>query len=581
MQLKYHLFAKQLRDTVIPNRWDIIALIIFVTVITLLGTGAEQMSAPYAIGDQLKISLDPTMLPDYGLRTVLRMAVALVFSLLFSVTFGTLAARSPRAERIIIPMIDILQSVPVLGFLSITVVAFIALFPNSLLGPECAAIFAIFTAQAWNMALSVYQSFRTVPDDLIEVGHLFCLSPWQRFWRIEMPFAIPGLLWNMMMSLSGSWFFVVAAEAITVSNQNILLPGIGSYIAIAIKDANLSAVFYAASTMFLIILIYDQLIFRPLIKWSEKFHTSEFADDDVSNSWIYTILKRTRLLRFLNQQLGYLTDILLTSRFTTRKRILPFHIKHSFTLPPNLGKLFDTLFMVALAIGIAAIFRFISSHLTLSEVLHVFFLGAITAFRIIILIILSSLIWIPIGVWVGLRPKVSRWVQPIAQFLAAFPANLLFPFVVFFIVRYSLNVEIWTTPLMILGTQWYILFNVIAGASGIPKELQFAAKNLGVKGWLWWKRVSLPAIFPFFVTGALAAAGGCWNASIVAEVVSWGDTTLTATGLGAYISKYTTVGDFPRIVLGISVMCMYVTTFNRCFWHRLYLYAETRCRLGV
>jgi NitT/TauT family transport system permease protein len=580
LQFIYEKIPKQLRENLVPNRWDIIALLIFITLICLLGSGAEQMSSPYALGDQLTISLDPSQLPHYGLRTVLRMLIALFFSLLFSILFGMTAARNARAERIIIPMIDILQSVPVLGFLSITVVGFISLFPNSLLGPECAAIFAIFTAQAWNMALSVYQSFRTVPSDLIEVSKILQLNSWQRFWRVEMPFATPGLLWNTMMSMSASWFFVVAAEAITVSKQNILLPGIGSYIATAIAQGHLAAVGYAAIAMFFIILIYDQLIFRPLIKWSEKFYTRSADDETPSTSWLYTVLKRTKLLRFLSFKLGLLSDWLIASKRKKTKAKAPTK-KLSPIAPQWTGKSLDLLLILAILSTVYATGHFIFSNISLEEVVHVFLLGGITALRIMCLLILASIIWIPVGVWVGLRPNVARWVQPIAQFLAAFPANLLFPFVVWFIVRYSLNVEIWTTPLMILGTQWCILFNVIAGASAIPKDIQYAAKNLNVRGILWWKRVSLPAIFPFFVTGALAAAGGCWNASIVAEVVTWGDTTLTATGLGAYISEYTTNGDFPRIVLGISVMCFIVVVLNRTLWHRLYTYAESRCRLDI
>lgn len=581
MQLKHYTIPKQIRERLLPNRWDALALIIVVSMIGLLASGAQQMHVPYALGEALPISLDPAQLPEYGLRTVLRMFLALMASLLFSFIFGAWAARSARAERIIIPMIDVLQSVPVLGFLSITVVGFIALFPNSLLGPECAAIFAIFTAQAWNMAFSVYQSFRTIPVDLMEAARSFRLTSTQRFWRIELPFAMPGLLWNTMMSMSASWFFVVAAEAITVSNQNILLPGIGSYIAVAIKQADMHAVIYAAIAMLLIILLYDQLIFRPLIKWSEKFHTGQMNEEERGSSWFYTVLNQTKLLRYLKQELLSMFDWVMIKNVQHEHKMTPNKKSLSPAFNALLMKTVDVLFILLIVAGVYKIGTFISSNITIAEVLHVCALGAATAFRIVILIILSSLIWVPVGVWVGLRPGVSRWVQPIAQFLAAFPANLLFPFVVILIVRYSLNVEVWVTPLMILGTQWYILFNVIAGTSTLPKELQNAAKIFGVKGWLWWKRLMLPAIFPFYVTGALAAAGGCWNASIVAEVVTWGNTTLVATGLGAYITQYTTSGDFPRIVLGIAVMSLYVLLFNRCLWHRLYLFAEERCRLEI
>jgi NitT/TauT family transport system permease protein len=574
-------YKKQFIKNLTPNRWDIIALILFTIVICLLGSGAEQMSTPYSIGEKIDISLDPAMLPGYGLRTVQRMGIALFFSLLFSFVFGLLAARNKHAERIIIPMIDILQSVPVLGFLSITVVGFITLFPGSLLGPECAAIFAIFTAQVWNMALSVYQSFSTVPNELVEVSRLFHLSSWQRFWRVEMPFAIPGLLWNTMMSMSGSWFFVVASEAITVSNQNIMLPGIGSYIAIAIKQANLPAIVYATLTMFCIILIYDQLIFRPLVKWSGKFHIGMTDEEFVASSWLYTMLKRTKLLRYLNEQASRLSDWLIASKRPVTITSTPIKEKRHIVLPKWFDSVIDGLALFIVFFALFKVSQFIFPAISLQEVGHVVMLGAFTGFRIICVLIIASIIWVPFGIYVGLRPEISRFVQPIAQFLAAFPANLLFPFFVIVIVRYSLNVEIWTTPLLILGTQWYILFNVIAGASTIPKDLLQAARNFGITGWLWWRKVSLPAVFPYFVTGALTAAGGSWNASIVAEVVSWGDTTLTASGLGAYIAKYTATGDFPRITLGITVMCLYVVIINRAFWRRLYSFAEKRYRLDI
>jgi len=573
--------TRQIFKNLQPNRWDIIVLFIFFIVISLLGSGAEQMSKPYELGEQLVISLDPHLLPSYVLQTVQRMFIALFFSLAFSVIFGMLAARSKQAERIIIPMIDILQSVPVLGFLSITVVGFIALFPNSLLGPECAVIFAIFTAQAWNMALSVYQSFSTVPHELTEVSRLFHLSSWQRFCRVEMPFATPGLLWNTMMSMSGSWFFVVASEAITVSNQNIMLPGIGSYIAVAIKQAELAPIVYATLAMIFIILLYDQLLFRPLVRWSEKFRVGSANEAISTHSWLYTLLKRTKLLRYLNEQLSHFSAFAITASKPVSNGSPAKNNKTPIVLPAWTAYFFNTLAIVLVIFALTKVGSFIVSSISLQEIGHVFLLGAYTGLRIISVLIIVSLIWVPIGIYIGLRPNLSRIIQPLAQLLAAFPANLLFPFFVIIILHYSLNVEIWTTPLMILGTQWYILFNVIAGASTIPKELLQTAQNFEVKGWLWWKRISLPAIFPYYVTGALSAAGGSWNASIVAEVVTWGSTTLVATGLGAYIAQYTTTGDFPRITLGIAVMCIYVVTINRVFWRRLYSFAETRYHLDI
>jgi NitT/TauT family transport system permease protein len=560
----------------LPNRWDVIALILVLAILLLLAWAASQMTTPYHLGQAINISLSPHDLPNYALRTAMRIFIALIFSFLFTLTFGTWAAKSKYAGQIIIPAIDILQSIPVLGFLSITVVGFIHLFPNSLLGPECAAIFAIFTAQAWNMALSFYQSMRTLPDDLKEVAEMFHLTPWQRFWRVEVAFAMPGLLWNTMLSVSASWFSVVVSEAITVSGQEIALPGIGSYIALAIKQANVHAVFYAIFTMLLVIIVYDQLMFRPLIKWSDRFNAEQTTNDNITYSWVIDLLQRTYSLRSLGHLLTMAFDKFVNLAWLNHK---PRYRATHAAINKHFIYLWYTALLLIIAVALYFLYRFIVTALPLTEFRHVLFLGLITTLRVMILIIVSSLIWVPIGVWVGMRPRVAAIVQPIAQFLAAFPTYVLFPVVVLTILRYHLNVEIWVTPLMILGTQWYILFNVIAGASALPKELNQAAANFGVRGWLRWKRLILPGIFPFYVTGAMTAMGGAWNTSIVAEIVHWGNTTLRATGLGAYITESTQLGDFPRLALGIGVMCLLVLILNHIIWRPLYALAEARFRL--
>lgn len=562
-----------------PNYWDIVALFLVLSLMMVVAWNAKQMAVPYHLGQPISISLDPHYLPQYAFRTVLRMLIALVFSLLFTFTFATWAAKSRRAERLIIPIIDILQSVPVLGFLSITVVGFIALFPGSLLGPECAAVFAIFTSQAWNMALGFYQTVRSVPAELQEAADMFHLSAWQRFWRIEVPFSLPGLLWNTMMSMSAGWFFVVACEAVSVSNQQILLPGIGSYIALAIKAANMHAIVYVILMMLVVILIYDQILFRPLVAWAEKFKAEQVGEERESHSWLIDFLHRTRFLRYVGQQIALLFDSVVNfSSFHSH----PLSQKRRSRIQKQ-ERFFSFVFNIALGIVlVSAIFYlsyFVLHHVSWSLARHVFFLGLITALRVLVLIVICSFIWVPIGVWVGMRPRVAEWVQPIAQFLAAFPANLLYPLVVIFIVTYHLNVNIWVTPLMILGAQWYILFNVIAGASVIPKDLLQVTDNFGVKTSLRWRRLILPAIFPYYITGAITAVGGAWNASIVAEVVSWGNTKLVATGLGAYISQYTAEGDFLHIALGIGMMCILVLVLNRIIWRPLYHLAETRYQL--
>jgi NitT/TauT family transport system permease protein len=559
-----------------PNYWDLVALPIVLGGITLVAWGGLAMSAHYRVGEVLPISLDPWRLPEYALRTVLRMAAALIAALVFSLVYAAVAAKSRQAEKILIPVLDILQSVPILGFLSITVTGFIALFPGRLLGVECAAIFAIFTSQAWNMTFSVYQSLRTVPAELIEAARMYHLSPWQRYWRLEVPHAIPSLVWNMMMSVSGGWFFVVASEAITVAGQTIMLPGVGSYIATAISQSDLAAIGYAVLVMFVVIVLYDQLLFRPLLAWSSKFQADPSADQETVRPWFLIVLQRAQLFDLVQ------TGVLAVNRviddtiaaLARRRGAAVERQRH-----PGLERLFDIVLLGVAALAALWIVAFIRESVDPAEIGWVFLLGLITAMRVLILIVIASLIWVPVGVAVGLRPHLADRIQPIVQFAAAFPANLFFPAAVVLILHFRLNPEIWLSPLMILGTQWYILFNVIVGATALPTELRRAAQNLGVRRFLWWRRVILPAIFPAYVTGAVTAAGGSWNASIVAEIVQWGNTTLTATGIGAYIARTTAEGDSARIALGIGVLCLYVLAFNRLLWRRLYDLAAERLRL--
>jgi NitT/TauT family transport system permease protein len=556
------------------NRWDWALLPMVLALLVLLAYGAEQMDRPFQLGETLPLSLDPLYLPYYLLRTTLRMFIALGASMVFSCIFAALTVKYKVAEKILVPLLDILQSIPILGFLSITVTMFIALFPGNLLGVECAAIFAIFTSQAWNMAFSAYQGFRTVPAELVEAAKVFQLSGWQRFWRLELPFSMPGLVWNMMMSMSGGWFFVVASEAISVSNQNIKLPGIGSYIALAIEQRDLHAIGWAIGAMLIGILLYDQLFFRPLVAWADKFRFEESSSATAQQSWLLTWLHRTSWVQTIVERLGGLLQI---SFVLFRRTYDGTSIRTRLNKQASTGeRIWDAIIAAAAFYALWLLIHFIHTEVGWGEAGHVFILGLYTLSRVVILIFLAALIWIPIGVWVGMRPNLSSKVQAIAQFMAAFPANLMFPGVVVLIVHFGLNPDIWLSPLMILGTQWYLLFNVIAGASTIPTELRYAAQNLGLSGWLKWRRYLLPAIFPSFVTGAITATGGSWNASIVAEYVTWGLTTLQAHGIGSYIAEMTAIGDFPRIALGIGIMCIFVMGFNHFVWRRLYLMAENR-----
>jgi NitT/TauT family transport system permease protein len=424
------------------------------------------------------------------------------------------------------------------------------------------------------MAFSLYQSLRTVPPELQEAASVFQLSGWQRFWRLELPFAMPGLLWNMMMSMSGGWFFVVASEAISVSNQNIKLPGVGSYIALAIEQRDLGAIGFAIGGMLVGIVLYDQLFFRPLLAWADKFRFEEGSSETAPTSWLLTWMRRTdamsalalRGVRLLER--SFLVFRLQFDGTSIRARRQPGS--------KALGRVWDAVLAAAILIATWQLGSFIRAEVGWAEVGHVFVLGGITMLRVIVLIALAALVWVPAGIWIGMNPLWAGRLQAAAQFLAAFPANLMFPVAVLFIVKWHLNPNIWLSPLMVLGTQWYLLFNVIAGASTVPTELRYAAHNLGLTGWLKWRRYLLPAVFPSFVTGAITASGGSWNASIVAEYVTWGDTTLQAEGLGSYIAHMTAIGDFPRIALGIGVMCVFVMGMNHFVWRKLYALAEDR-----
>jgi len=568
---------------VLPNRWDFVAFPLIICAIAMAAIGFHETLAPISTLQTQAISLDPSNLPEYAMRTTLRMLAAMAASLTFTLVYGTLAAKSRRAGQVLVPILDILQSVPVLGYISFTVTFFLALVPSRVLGAELAAIFAIFTSQAWNMTFSFYQSLRTVPRDLTEVSRGFHLTGWQRFWKLEVPFSMPGLVWNMMMSMSGGWFFVVASEAITVGNNTIVLPGVGAYLAQAIGQKNLAAVGWAILAMTVVILVYDQFLFRPLVAWSDKFRMETTRSSDAPQSWLLDLIRSTRLVHRMLLPAGVLLANAARWPLRMPPPLMPRPAMAANGARRDAKKLGDAVWSVLVfAAALYALFRVVSyvrTGVTASDVGHVFVLGAITLLRVFSLIVLSSLIWVPLGVLIGLRPKLAEKIQPLAQFLAAFPANLLFPVFVIVIVRWQLNPDVWLSPLLVLGTQWYILFNVIAGASAYPNDYREAAANFHIRGWQWWRRVMLPGIFPYFITGAITASGGAWNASIVAEAVQWGDTKLAAHGLGAYIAQTTADGDFPKIVLGIAVMSLYVTLFNRALWRPLYAYAESRLRL--
>ncbi|WP_041433805.1 ABC transporter permease subunit [Thermus sp. CCB_US3_UF1] len=546
------------------NRYDLLALVLTLALLALLLRASAEVAGPFA---PAAISLDPAQLPEYALRTAFRMGLALLLSLAFTLAYAPLAAKT-RLEPFLVSLLDILQSVPILGFLAATAGAFAGLFPGRALGYELAAVFAVFTSQAWNMAFSFYQSLKTLPKELVEVAVAFRLTPWQRFLRLELPYALPGLVWNAMMSMSGGWFFVVAAEAIAVGKTQVALPGIGSYMAAAIAQGDGRALLYATLSMLLVILLYDQLLFRPLVAWSERFKYEERPGQEVPRSPVLDLLRRTRFLKGATERLfSHLLEALLRrERRPQRPLRLPLW---PFLLP---------LFLLGGA-GLASLLAQVAA-LGLGEVLRVFLLGLWTLLRVLGVLALAALVWVPVGILLGLRPRLAQRTQAFLQFLAAFPANLLYPFFALLLLRHHLSLEVFAAFLMVLGTQWYILFNAIAGSLALPEELKEAARSLGLRGWALWRRLLLPGTFPYLVTGLVTASGGTWNASIVAEVVQWGSTTLEATGLGSYIARWTLEeGSGPHLLLGLAVMSLYVVAMNRLLWRRLYRLAEGRFRL--
>lgn len=560
---------------------DIILLIIVFIIFYGVYYLSKGMADPFSITNEPKISLDPTMLPYYSGRSILRLFIAFFASLLFSVIYGYIAAKSVSARKILIPLLDILQSIPVLGFLSATIIMFINWFPHSLMGVEIASIFAIFTSMAWNMTFSFYQSVLSEPEDLIEATKVLHLNSWQRFLRLDGPISIIGLIWNSMMSFGGAWFFLAASEAISVMGQDIQLPGIGSYLAEASVQGDTTAMIYAMIAMLIIILLIDQLLWRPLVVWSQKFKVELSESEIQPTSWVYDLLQNSWLMSRLLQNvlmppvrlLSKIIDRFADSFANVEKQL---HAQNKMDFAQGCIKLFLYLGCIYLLFEPAKSTLLNISEVKVGDIGEAMLLGTYTLLRVMAALILGALWTIPLGVAIGLRPSLSKKLQPIIQIIAAFPANMLFPFVTIIFLKYNFNFEIGSIFLMMLGTQWYILFNVIAGAMSIPNDLLEAASVFRITGWQKWRNLILPSIFPHLLTGLITASGGAWNASIVSEIVDWKDSTLVAHGLGAYVSQATTAGNWPQIIVGIMIMCVFVVAINRYIWSPLYTLAESR-----
>jgi NitT/TauT family transport system permease protein len=573
--MSWRIFGLQLGPRAF-NWADVVVLLSLVGLLAIVAWLGHALWAPFTPDVPPALELDTWRLPGYAARSLLRMFAALGASLVFTLVVAFWAARSARAARVILPALDILQSVPVLGFLSATVTFFIALVPGHILGLEMASIFAIFTSQVWNLTFAFHQVLVTLPRDQAEALRLYRVSGWQRFTHFELPAGIIPLVWNGMMSFGGGWFFLAASEAITVLNRELLLPGVGSFMALAVKAADVWALGWAVITMVTLILVVDAFFWRPLVAWAEKFKVEESQAADAPTSRVLDLLRRSHLVLWIEERLARLDEQI-------------DHRWRRWLGDPGAAKSegrgwYRALTILALVVIGLLVLRgiaFVMTDVSGGEVLKVLGLGALTFLRVAAVVALAALVWTPVGTWIGMNPRVARFAQPIVQVLASFPANFLFPLFALFFVRLGLSLEWGGAILMALGAQWYILFNTIAGATAIPNDLREMTRSLGIRGVTLWRELILPAIFPAWITGGLTAAGGAWNASIVAEVVIWGDTTLKATGLGAYVTAATTAGDWPRIVLGVTVMSVYVVTLNRLVWRRLERLAVARYSLAA
>ena len=552
------------------------AVIVVLYSLIRVGRGATLTIVP----GSTQISTRAIDLPYYAARSLLRMFIALAAATVFSLGYGYAAARSRRLEKVLLPLLDILQSVPVLGFLVVIVSFFLSLFPNSYLGVELASIFAIFTAQAWNMTFSFYHSLITLPREFDELSRNLRLTRWMRFWKIEVPAGAIGLVWNGMMSMAGAWFFLSASEAISSNGRSYPLPGVGSYAAAAIARGDLRAVGLAIATMAVMVIGVNFLFWRPMTAAAERFKMELSESSDRQRSVLLEMLQHSRWPQLVGAARHRVAGSVGRAMAVLGRDDEPLAVAG-----PR-GRAGDVAFVVIVAafsaFGLWKLVSYTVSHSGLGVYATALGLGFLTFLRVAFLVAISTLVWVPVGVRIGQSPRLARIAQPVVQILASFPANFLFPFATLLFIHTGISLNIGAVLLMALGSQWYILFNVIAGAMAIPTDLREAMDNLRITGWQRWRSLIIPGIFPFYVTEAITASGGAWNASIVAEIVSFRNRTLVAKGVGAYIAQAfsaTDPGHVARVLAGVTVMSLYVVGVNRLVWRPLYGLAERRYKL--
>jgi len=529
------------------------------------------------VGAPMEIHLEPSALPRYAMFSVLRIAAAYVVSLTFTLVYGYIAAYNTRAEKFMVPLLDTLQSIPVLSFLPGVMVAMVALFPTKQLGVELGSILLIFTGQVWNMTFSFYSSLKSIPREMREVAEIYRWSWWQRFTQMELPYSIIGLVWNSMMSVAGGWFFLMACEMFTLGDRDLRLPGLGSYLQTAANAGNTRAIWWGMGVMIGIIVVIDQLVWRPVIAWAEKFKFEQVESTDAPSSAVLDLLRSSRILPFFSR---------LTVAPAREFLSLHFARSHATEGPRSATRgVFQWLTRLSLAaLLVAIVFASVNmvmllTHLTREELRSIFLGAGATFLRVAFTLFLAALWTIPVGILIGLKPKLSAIAQPIAQVAASVPATALFPIILLVLIRAGGGLGIGSIMLLLLGTQWYILFNVIAGAIAIPTDLKEVCSVFRFGRTERWRELLLPGIFPFLITGFVTASGGAWNASIVAEYFKFRGHTYLTTGLGAVISNATDTGNTRVLLAATILMAAMVVTINRLLWRRLYQLASTRFRL--
>ncbi|HBI24698.1 MAG TPA: ABC transporter permease [Nitrospiraceae bacterium] len=518
----------------------------------------------------IEIDLSPSNLPYYALNSIFRIIVAYILSLIFAIWYGYTANKSRLNEQIMIPLLDILQSIPVLSFLPGVTLFMIALFPGSRIGLEISSIILIFTGQVWNIAFSYYNSINTLPKELGEVANIYRLSRFQRFARLELPFSAIGLVWNSMMSVAGGWFFLMACEMFILKDKDFRLPGLGSYIHTAADKGDISHVFYGLGTMVIIIIVLDIFMWRPLVAWTQKFRFDITAGEEERESLVLDLIRRSTVLEKIFNNLTRLSEKM--------DRLLEIEWKGSSWLR-HLFKTIVQIFIIIILIWLLVKAAFFLSGLKIDALPSILKSTGFSLLRTTAAIILAAIWTIPLGVLIGMNIRAARILQPLIQIVASIPATALFPVIILILIRIGGGLDIGSIFLMLLGTQWYILFNVIAGASSIPQELREASKVYGLHGIRKWRVLILPGIFPYLITGFITATGGAWNATIVSEYVTFAGMTLTTPGLGSSISIATASGNFRMLLANTVAMAIAVVAINRLLWKRLFIMAQEKYRL--